>query len=115
MRFAVEGRSARGYPLTFTITPVSGVSFHTPFAISCSLSAYSIDQTTRQSGDERSVIFILDTRFVVCKMFTRLGWLVGRQNPDTLYECRHCGSTFETARRVCSSCESESSARYDFL
>ncbi|ACM59145.1 conserved hypothetical protein (plasmid) [Halorubrum lacusprofundi ATCC 49239] len=46
-------------------------------------------------------------------MLSRLVWLVSRQKTESLYECRRCGSTFETDRNVCSNCHGESIAHYD--
>jgi len=46
-------------------------------------------------------------------MLSRLVWLVGRQKTESLYECRRCGSTFETDQNVCSNCQGESIAHYD--
>ena len=114
MRFAVEGRSAVRCPLTFSIASLCG--FHSPHPLiqysseECTI----VDETTGQRRGERSAVFIRDTLIVGCKMFTRLRWLVGRQNSETLYECRRCGSTFETDQRVCSNCKCKSIARYDF-
>lgn len=41
-----------------------------------------------------------------------LGTLFGREGPELVVECRHCGTSLDRGTAVCPVCEGEEVARY---
>jgi len=110
LRFAVEGWSAAGSPVIVERYSSLWAPYHHP-CIWGSFLRRIVDKIHRQHGVKQSCVFISHTFVVVAKMFSPLGWIVGRDQTKTLYECRRCRSTFETDTDICPNCQPESIGR----